>query len=99
MIYGLNADFMNLMILNVEVLFYYEPEWLCMIMNIDWFWIEPWAGMAVCDYQYWLVLDWTVSRMAEMDVDPWMRMNACICWIIDNCDFCTSTIGDEGFPG
>ena len=76
-----------------------------------------WAGMAVYDYEYWLVLDWTVSRngcvwyeywlvldwtvsrMAEMDVDPWMRLNAYLCWIIDKCECCTSTIGDEGFPG
>ena len=37
-------------------------------------------------YEYWLVLDWTVSQMADMDVDPWMRIHACLCWIIDNCD-------------
>ena len=27
-----------------------------------------WAGMAVYDYEYWLVLDWTVSQ------------NGCVCY-------------------
>ena len=68
MIYGLNADFMNLMILNVEVLFYYEPEWLCMIMNIEWFWIEPWARMAVYDIDLWLIAEWVMGRMADYEL-------------------------------
>ena len=39
MIYGLNADFMNLMMLNGGSA------------------VLLWAGMAVYDYEYWLVLD------------------------------------------
>ena len=45
----LKCRFYELMMLNVEVLFCCEPEWLCMIIHIGWFWIEPWAGMAVYD--------------------------------------------------
>ena len=37
-----------------------------------------WARMAVYDYEYWLVMDLTVSRMAEMDGDPWLSTNACM---------------------
>jgi len=40
-IYDLNAGFMNLMMLNGGSAVCYGPEWLCMIMNIGWFWIEP----------------------------------------------------------
>ena len=70
----------------VEVLFCCEPEWLCMIMNIGWFWIEPWAEMAMYDIDSWLIAEWVMgrmadyeilnlSRMAEMDVDPWLGLN------------------------
>ena len=52
----------------MEVLFCYGPEWLCMIMNIGWFWIEPWAGMAVYDIDLWLIAEWVMGRMADYEL-------------------------------
>ena len=68
-----------------------EPEWLCMILIYGWMPNELWA--------VWLTMNY------EFKPDGWDG-----CWsMIENesnyaetlisCDFCTSTIGDEGFPG
>ena len=47
MIYGLNADFMNLMMLNGGSAVLLWAGMAVYDMNIGWFWIEPWAGIAV----------------------------------------------------